>query len=173
MSKYCKIGTIIMVPLLMSSALIGCTAKKPIPVNPPRTITTPNTVYRVPTAPMTPITRPAPATTAQARDAAADISTKVAKISGVNKSYVVVVGNVALIGLDIKKDVQGSKVTAIKKEAAKIARQDTRIVSATVAEDADTVTRIRNISTGIGKGRPISEFFKQINEIFTRVQPTT
>lgn len=177
MSKYCRIGTLIMVPLMMSSMLIGCTTKKPLPVNPPKTITTPSTVYRPPVSTVTPLgpatNVPAPATQAQAKDAADSISAKVAKINGVNKAYVVVVGNVAMVGLDMKKDVQGAKVETIRKEAARIAKQDTRIVSVIVANDVDTVTRIQKIATGIGQGRPISEFFKQINEIFNRVKPTT
>ncbi|MHB8170235.1 MAG: YhcN/YlaJ family sporulation lipoprotein [Thermincolia bacterium] len=116
---------------------------------------------------------PGPRTQVQARDAADDIADKVATVRGVNKASVVVVGNVALIGLDLDKDVEKAQTEAIRERAATQAKDDPRIVNAVVESDPDSVARIQKIADGVRKGRPISEFFTEIGEFFNRLKPTT
>ncbi|GAW29800.1 MAG: YhcN/YlaJ family sporulation lipoprotein [Bacillota bacterium] len=149
----------------------GCPARKPAPPTapaptPPGTITTP---APTPTPPRT----EGPRTQAQARDAADDIADAVSRIDGVNKASVVVVGNVALIGLDLKAGIEGTKVEAIREKAATTAKRDPRIVNAVVETDPDAVGRIKKIAAGVRQGRPISEFFDQISEFFKRLKPTS
>lgn len=160
--------------IIVGLTLGGCATRKPIPspTAPPTTpaptpgATTPGTVTPAPVA-------PGPGTQARAVDAADDIAKKTATIDGVNRAYVVVVGNVALIGLDLKKNIEGKKVENIREEAAKRAKQDPRIVNSVVETDPDAVARIQGIARGIASGRPISDFFKEIGEFFNRAKPTT
>jgi len=156
--------------LLMGlSVLSGCPPQRkpvPTPTPPPG-----------PTAPAPPATPapavPGPNTQAQARDAADDIATRVATVDGVNKASVVVVGNVALIGIDLDKDVEKGQTEGIRENAARRAKEDPRIVNAVVETDPDSVARIQKIADGVRKGRPISEFFDEIAEFFNRLKPTT
>ncbi len=171
--KYILRLTILAV-LLTAVFMVGCTAtKKPVPnqVTPP--VPAPTTPTPVNPRAITPQVVPTPGNQARAKDAADDIAKKVSAINGVNKAYVVVVGNVALIGADIKQNIEGAKVEKIREQAATRAKEDPRIVSAVVETGPDAVTRIQKIASGIAQGRPISEFFQQINEFFNRVKPTT
>lgn len=110
---------------------------------------------------------------ARARDAADDISRRVLKISGVKSAYVVVVGNVALIGINIEGGKQEKGINDIKNEAADRAEADKRIVRAYVSADPDIVARIREISDNVRKGRPLTEYLDEIGEIIQRLTPKT
>ncbi|MDA8212272.1 MAG: YhcN/YlaJ family sporulation lipoprotein [Clostridia bacterium] len=166
-----------LVAILVAAVLTlgGCAPRKPIPAPPapptapappPATTPAPGAVTPAPVV-------PAPGTQARAADAADDIARKAAAIDGVNRAYVVVVGNVALIGVDLKKNIEGAKVERIRELAASRAKEDPRIVNAVVETDPDAVGRIQGMARGIAEGRPISDFFKEIGEFFNRAKPTT
>ncbi len=110
---------------------------------------------------------------AKARDAADDISRRVLNIKGVKSAYVVVVGNVALIGINIEDGKQEKGINEIKNAAAERAEADKRIVRAYVSADPDVVARIREIGDNINKGRPITEYLDEIGEIIQRLTPKT
>ncbi|MDA8226997.1 MAG: YhcN/YlaJ family sporulation lipoprotein [Desulfitobacterium hafniense] len=162
---------LIFVLLLGVSLLSGCPPqRKPeVTPTPPPGPTAPDN--RIAPAPAPAV--PGPRTQVQARDAADDIADKVAAVRGVNKASVVVVGNVALIGLDLDKDVEKGQTEAIREKAANEAKDDPRIVNAVVETDPDSVGRIQKIADGVRKGRPITEFFDEIGEFFNRLKPTT
>lgn len=177
-----SIGLALLAVLLVVIFTIGgCAPRKPIPTPPapptapapPGTTPAPGTVTPAPGAVTPAPVVPAPGTQARAADAADDIARRVAAIDGVNKAYVVVVGNVALLGLDLKKNIEGAKVESIREQAASRAKQDPRIVNAVVETDPDAVGRIQGMARGIAEGRPISDFFKEIGEFFNRAKPTT
>lgn len=112
-------------------------------------------------------------TQARARDAADDISRNVLNIRGVKSAYVVVMGNVALIGINITEGKQEKGVNTVKNEAAERAEADKRIVRAYVSTDPDVVARIREINENVRKGRPITDYLDEIGEIIQRMTPKT
>lgn len=168
---------------MIAVTLTGCklAARKPTPTRytpaPTRTVPTPARPapgYTTP-APKTPVTpAPVPArkpTTDSTR--AAKIASKVAKIPEVNKATVVISGNTALVGIDMKSKVQGAHETTVKKKVEKTVRDtDKAIKNVSVTSDPDLYTRINNIAKGIAAGRPLSEFTKQISEILKRITPS-
>ena len=161
----------LVVLLLGVSLLSGCPPQRKPEVTP---TPPPGPTAPAPNAPITPAPAvPNPRTQAQARDAADNIADRVAAVRGVNKASVVIVGNVALIGLDLDKDVEKGQTEAIRERAATQAKDDPRIVNAVVESDPDSVARIQKIADGVRKGRPISEFFTEIGEFFNRLKPTT
>lgn len=182
MKRTNKILILILIMVTMiTAALTGCksAARKPAPTRytpaPSRTVPTPARTtpgYTTP-APKTPVT-PAPVkrpTTESAR--AAKIASNVAKLPEVNKATVVISGNTALVGIDMKSRVQGAKETAVKKKVEKTVRNtDKAIKNVSVTSDPDLYTRINNIAKGIAAGRPLSEFTKQISEILKRITPS-
>ncbi|WP_045409975.1 YhcN/YlaJ family sporulation lipoprotein [Thermoanaerobacterium saccharolyticum] len=174
--------------MALSISLTGCKAsKKPSPTR--YTPTTPRTTpapspgmttpapSRVPTTP-TPTT-PAPTTPTPAKKPvpqsvrAAKIASNVAKLPEVNKATVVISGNIAIVGIDMKASVQGTNETQVKKKVEKTVRDtDKGIKNVSVTSDPDLYTRINNIAKGIAAGRPLSEFTKQITEILKRITPS-
>lgn len=164
--------------MALSISLTGCKAtKKPSPTR--YTPTTPRTTpapspgmttpapSRTPTTPA-PVKRPVPQSTR-----AAKIATNVAKLPEVNKATVVISGNTAIVGIDMKASVQGTHETQVKKKVEKTVRDtDKSIKNVSVTSDPDLYKRIDNIAKGIAAGRPLSEFTKQITEILKRITPS-
>lgn len=169
--------------MALSLSLTGCRAtKKPSPTR--YTPTTPRTTpapspgmttpapSRTPTTPTpttpAPVKRPVPQSTR-----AAKIASNVAKLPEVNRATVVISGNTAIVGIDMKANVQGTHETQVKKKVEKTVRDtDKGIKNVSVTSDPDLYTRINNIAKGIAAGRPLSEFTKQITEILKRITPS-
>ncbi|WP_418790967.1 YhcN/YlaJ family sporulation lipoprotein [Phosphitispora sp. TUW77] len=114
-----------------------------------------------------------PKSTAETKDLAADINKIAMSVQGVEKSYSVVVGNVALIGIDIDKDQQEPGISNIKNRVAEKAEADARIVRAYVSSDPDTTARIKELADNVRKGRPVTEDLDEIGEIIQRLTPQT
>lgn len=94
-------------------------------------------------------------------------------IPGVERAYVLLFGKLALVGVDLKSDISGSKIDTVKysvKEAAERTGPGYKVV---VSADVDTVTRIREMSKGIRAGRPISSFADEIADVLSRLLPET
>lgn len=164
--------------MALSISLTGCKAtKKPSPTRytptTPRTTPAPSPGMTTPAPSRTPTTpapakRPVPQSTR-----AAKIATNVAKLPEVNKATVVVSGNTAIVGIDMKASVQGTHETQVKKKVEKTVRDtDKSIKNVSVTSDPDLYKRIDNIAKGIAAGRPLSEFTKQITEILKRITPS-
>ncbi|SNX52800.1 YhcN/YlaJ family sporulation lipoprotein [Thermoanaerobacterium sp. RBIITD] len=161
--------------MALTISLTGCKpAKRPSPTRytPPAPRMTTPAPQRTPTtpAPTTPVParRPAPESARAAR-----IATNVAKIPEVNKATVVISGNTAIVGIDMKSKVQGAHETEVKKKVEKIVRDtDKGIKHVSTTSDPDLYTRLNNIAKGIAAGRPLSEFTKQIAEILKRITPS-
>jgi YhcN/YlaJ family sporulation lipoprotein len=113
-----------------------------------------------------------PAQPAEAHRLATKVATEVQKIPGVNKVAVILTGNTAILGLDIKPEVQKNRTEEIKAETAKKAKQlDKRIRTVMVTTDPDLVTRIKRVFEGVSKGTPITSFTKEVQEILRRIKP--
>lgn len=105
------------------------------------------------------------------RSEADKLSARLSKIQGVDKAYVVVMGNTALIGLNLKDKIGADQAKKIKDEAANKAEDRKRIVKAYVTSDPDLVQRIQKVAKGITSGRPITDFFEEIRTILDRLKP--
>lgn len=162
-----KISAMLVACVVALSLVGGCAAqRKPLP---------PNTAN--PPAP-SPVPAPAPnpnvqpKTPEQTRDTVTDLESRIEAVQGINDAYVVVLGNVAIVGLDIKNAKQELGTNQSKAEATRIAEADSRIIKAYVTADPDIIPRIREISQGIRDGRPVTEFLDEISEIMNRLAPS-
>ncbi|MDO7785637.1 YhcN/YlaJ family sporulation lipoprotein [Desulforamulus aquiferis] len=110
---------------------------------------------------------------AQENQQAQTLAAEAARVEGVKEAYVVVSGNMALVGLSINRDVTDAETNRIKSEAGqRVQAADGQITDVRVSTDPDTVVRIRNIFNGIGQGRPLSSFETEITELVRRIAPT-
>ncbi len=110
---------------------------------------------------------------AQENRQARNLAREATRVEGVKSAYVVVSGNMAVVGLNINRGVESTETNRIKTEVGQRLRNaDRQISDVRISTDADTITRIRKISEGVNQGRPLSEFTKQLNEIVRRTAPT-
>lgn len=97
---------------------------------------------------------------------ATNIAKRVAALPEINAASVVIHGNRAIVGCDVK----GSATNAIssnlrKKVDAAVKAADKNIKNISVTSDPTLYTRIRTISTNINNGHPISTFVRDIEDI--------
>lgn len=100
------------------------------------------------------------------------IAKKVADLNEVDRASVVITGNTALLGVDVKENIQGKMTTDLKRKIeARVKNTDARIKNVAITADPDLSTRIKTMVSDIEAGRPISGFANEIQEILRRITP--
>ena len=100
------------------------------------------------------------------------IAQRVANLNEVNSCSVLLNGNTCIVGVDMKNTLQGKMTTALKQKIERTVRNtDNSIKNVSVTADPDLFTRINNMATDIGTGRPISGFAREFQEILRRITP--
>lgn len=92
-------------------------------------------------------------------------------IPQVESAHCVVFGDTAVVGINIKKDLDRAKVGTVKYSVAEALKKDPYGVNAIVTADLDLDQRLRNIRDNIQAGRPITGFAEQMADIMGRVIP--
>ena len=141
----------------------------------PRTITpTPGTT----TTPGMPGTTTAPGTVrrsttpANTSNRAKAIAKDIAKEKDIKTASCVVTGDTALVGLQFEKQYKGKVTDAIKKSVEKrVKKHEPTIKKVVVTADPDLLSRIKTMATDIEKGKPLSGFTTEIEEIIRRINP--
>jgi len=157
-------------PLVLGLTLAltaGCTtARKPA---------TPARPAPAPTAPGPTVgTQPLPTTPAEANRLAQKLAAEAHRVAGVKSATVILTGNTAIVGLDLKPGVKSADIGTIKTEVARrVKAADKRIRSVQVTTDPKMIARIQNVARGIAQGKPVSSFKTQVNEILKSITPTT
>lgn len=151
--------------IIISFGISGCTATRKPERKPasPRTVQTPST---------TPKTT-APSATSE-RAMCERIAREAAKVNGVREATVVVSGRTAYIGLNLDPGVKEDRTVTIKRVVANRAKAaEPSLVRVNVTSDPDLVARLKRISSGIKKGKPVSSFASELAEIERRIAPKT
>lgn len=89
----------------------------------------------------------------------------------VESAHCVVFGDIAVVGINIKQDLDRARVGTIKYSVAEALKKDPYGVNAIVTADIDLDQRLRNIRDNIQAGRPITGFAEQMADIMGRVIP--
>lgn len=106
------------------------------------------------------------------RDRAKKIANAAAKQKEVDSAACVITGNTAMIGVQFNAQYKGDLTNAIKKQVEKRVKDaDNKITRVVVTADPDMVSRLKEIFVDIGKGRPISGFAEELNEMINRINP--
>ncbi|MDN5277383.1 MAG: hypothetical protein PWR01_1348 [Clostridiales bacterium] len=127
---------------------------------------------RTPTTPPAPNVTPTRVDNRQYMNRARRIADNVADLKEIESATCVISGNTAIIGVQFSKQYKGKMTDEIKKKIDQVVKKtDTRINRVAVTADPDLVSRIRDIFRDIGRGRPLSGFVKEINELLNRIQP--
>lgn len=103
---------------------------------------------------------------------AEQIAETVAEEDEVEAATCVISGNTALVGIQLDDQDRGRLTDAVKQRIdQKVRQEDRRIRRVVVTADPDLVTRIENMFREIGRGRPITGFTQEIQEMLNRIQP--
>lgn len=156
---YRSLIAVVLIVAFAVAALVGCSPqKRPLGQgNPP-----------APTAPAP--ERPLPNAPNESARLADALATEAVKVQGVNSATVVLTGNTALVGVDLKPGADANTVKTGVVNTVKNANNQVKNVL--VSTDPELNTRLVRISRGIGEGRPISAFADEINEIIKRLSPS-
>lgn len=92
-------------------------------------------------------------------------------IPNVNDATAVVLGNYAIVGIDVKEDIERSQVGAIKFSVAESLKKDPHGARAVVIADPDITARIREIANDIQDGKPIQGIMNELADISGRLIP--
>ncbi|MBP1961417.1 YhcN/YlaJ family sporulation lipoprotein [Paenibacillus aceris] len=92
-------------------------------------------------------------------------------IPQVESAHCVVFGNTAVVGINLRKDMDRAKVGTVKYSVAEALKKDPYGVNAIVTADLDLDQRLRNIRDNIKAGRPITGFAEQMADIMGRAIP--
>lgn len=174
-----KTGCIILTGIIALS--VGCTAqKKPLRTTPktvyPKTISYPNAgrkgvypnVYIAPRN-IGAVPRVQPPMRPRSQVLADGMAREAAKINGVNSASVMVVGRMAYVGLNLKKDIPGTRATKIKKDVIKrlknyAAKQKggLKITKVYVTADPNLVQRLKDAISGKNTPAVLNDLYKRI-----------
>ncbi|MGO0122877.1 YhcN/YlaJ family sporulation lipoprotein [Desulfothermobacter acidiphilus] len=125
-------------------------------------------------APSQPEARSLPTDPRELSQIATNLAGEATRVAGVNKATVVIAGNTAYVGLDVKSELGRGQLDEIKREVAtRLKQAEPRLARVMVTTDADTYQRIRKVQEGMAKGKPLSALASEIEEINRRMSPTT
>lgn len=100
------------------------------------------------------------------------IARRVADLNEVNRCSVLLSGNTAIVGIDMKNNLQGKMTTALKQKIETTVKNvDNNITNVSITANPDLFTRISNMARDIRDGRPISGFAREFQEILRRITP--
>lgn len=97
-----------------------------------------------------------------------DLASRVPKV---NDATAVVIGNYALVGIDVDEDLERSEVGMIKYSVAESLKKDPYGAQAVVIADPDMTARLREIGDDIKNGKPIQGIFNELADISGRLMP--
>lgn len=104
-----------------------------------------------------------------------EIATHLAKIANdvpnINDATAVVAGPYAVVGIDVDKDLDRSRVGTIKYAVIEVLQHDPYGKTAVVVADADVVERIRGMSNKIKQGHPVHGIVDELAAIVGRYMP--
>ncbi|MEB3100658.1 YhcN/YlaJ family sporulation lipoprotein [Ferviditalea candida] len=89
----------------------------------------------------------------------------------VRKATCVVIGNTAVVGIDVQGNLDRSRVGTIKYSVAEALRKDPNGANALVTADMDLYHRLRDLRNSINRGKPVAGFANEMADIIGRIMP--
>jgi YhcN/YlaJ family sporulation lipoprotein len=92
-------------------------------------------------------------------------------IPNVNDATAVVLGKYAIVGIDIKSDLERSEVGSIKYSVAESLKNDPNGAYAMIVADPDVTARLKEMAEDIKNGEPVQGIFNELADITGRLMP--
>ncbi len=109
--------------------------------------------------------------TKRARATEARLEQLAESIQEVKHANCVIVGDTAIVGIDVGGDVERSRVGTIKYAVAEALRKDPVGINAIVTADMDLNHRLQEIRQDIQNGRPMQGIAEELADIVGRIVP--
>jgi YhcN/YlaJ family sporulation lipoprotein len=93
------------------------------------------------------------------------------RIPMVQSAHGVVFGNTAVVGINVRPELDRSRVGTVKYAVAEALRKDPYGTNAIVTADIDLDQRLSDIRSNVRSGRPIAGFADQMADIIGRIMP--
>ncbi|MBY0117541.1 YhcN/YlaJ family sporulation lipoprotein [Paenibacillus sp. FSL L8-0435] len=93
------------------------------------------------------------------------------QVEGVEDANCVILGNTAVVGIDVDGELERARVGTIKYAVAEALRKDPEGIDSIVTADADVTERIKEIGEHIRQGHPISGFASELADMVGRIIP--
>lgn len=144
-----------LLPLLL---LFGCVKSQPNEASPSHQVKTKQTIPEQPEI-------------RNSGEVSAHLEHLAMSVPNVQGATCVILGNTAIVGIDVNERLDRSRVGTIKYSVAEALRKDPYGVHAVVTADIDIGQRLREIAVDIRRGRPISGFAEELADIVGRIVP--
>lgn len=92
-------------------------------------------------------------------------------VDGVENAHCVIIGNTAIVGINVDGSLERSRVGTIKYSVAEAFHNDPYGINALVTADIDIANRLNEIGADIRNGRPIAGFAEELAAIMGRLMP--
>ncbi len=97
----------------------------------------------------------------------------VSRVPEVDDVTAVVLGDIAIVGIDVNNELDRSDVGMIKYSVAEALQSDPYGARAFVTADVDVVTRLREMRTQMNAGHPVAGIMDELAAIVGRLMPVT
>ncbi|WP_010270165.1 YhcN/YlaJ family sporulation lipoprotein [Paenibacillus senegalensis] len=104
-------------------------------------------------------------------EVAAHLEGIVKSLPQVEDAHCVVLGNMAIVGINVQPGLDRARVDSIKYSAAEALKKDPYGVNSLVTADLDLDQRIREVRDDINQGRPLSGLAEELGDIIGRIMP--
>lgn len=94
-------------------------------------------------------------------------------VPDVNDATALVIGRYAIVGIDVNKDLDRSKVGTIKYTVGEALKDDPYGAYSIVTADTDITERINQMQQDMQEGRPVAGIMEELAEIVNRLMPET
>lgn len=105
------------------------------------------------------------------REVAERLKNLALSVPNVKDAKCVVIGNTAIVGIDVEGGLDRSRVGTIKYSVAEALRKDPYGANAVVTADIDLKSRLREIGKDIRAGRPFGGLAEELSAIVGRIMP--
>lgn len=102
---------------------------------------------------------------------AARLTNLAVQVPHVNDATAVVLGDYAIVGIDVDQDIDRSQVGTIKYSVGEALANDPYGAKATIVADPDMNARIREVADDIQHGHPIRGILNELSDITSRIIP--
>lgn len=107
----------------------------------------------------------------KAQEAAKRLAELAARIPQVEQATAVVIGDMAVVGIDVSEDLDRTRVGTIKYTVSEALAKDELGKQAIITADPDLFRRLQEMNEEIQRGRPIQGIAEELGEIVGRIMP--
>lgn len=94
-------------------------------------------------------------------------------VPDVNDATAIVIGQYAIVGIDVNKDLDRSRVGTVKYTVGEALKNDPNGVDAIVTADFDINERLKRMRKDMQEGRPVIGIMEELAKIVNRIMPET